>query len=184
MIIAFYKPYNILSQFTGDTPSETLGAFDLPKNVYACGRLDKDSEGLLILSDEPVIQHRLTDPKFEKEKTYWVQVEGQPTQEALALLQKGLVIQDYKTKPCRARVLNQNEWDMIPLRHPPIRERKSIPTSWLEIVLTEGKNRQVRRMTAKIGHPTLRLIRMKAGKYSLQNLNPGEWKEISINDLF
>lgn len=184
MIIAFYKPYNVLSQFTGETPAETLAHFHLPKNVYACGRLDKDSEGLLILSDEPTIQHRLTDPKFEKEKTYWVQVEGVPTSEALVLFQNGLMIQDYKTKPCRARFLQQNEWSQIPERQPPIRERKSIPTTWLEIILTEGKNRQVRRMTAKIGHPTLRLIRVKAGKYSLQNLNPGQWQEISMNDLF
>lgn len=183
MIIAFYKPYNILSQFTGDNPNETLSIFNLPKNVYACGRLDKDSEGLLILSDDPQIQHRLTDPKFEKEKTYWVQVEGIPTKEALVEFQKGLIIQDYKTKPCRARLLEPNEYENLPARIPAIRERKSIPTCWIEVILTEGKNRQVRRMTAKIGYPTLRLIRVRAGKYALIDLKPGEWREISLKEI-
>lgn len=183
MIIAFYKPYNILSQFTGDKPEETLSVFSLPKNVYACGRLDKDSEGLLILSDEANIQHRLTDPKFEKEKTYWVQVEGIPTNEALNEFQKGLVIQDYKTKPCIARILSADEYQHIGERTPPIRERKSIPTTWIEVIITEGKNRQVRRMTAKIGYPTLRLIRVKAGNYHLSDLQPGQWKHISLNEI-
>lgn len=183
MIIAFYKPYNVLSQFTGEKPEETLGAFNLPKNVYACGRLDKDSEGLLILSDESVVQHRLTDPKFEKEKTYWVQVEGIPSKEALDKFQKGLIIQDYKTKPCKVRILMEEEFKFIPERSPPIRERKTIPTTWIEVILTEGKNRQVRRMTAHVGFPTLRLIRVRAGKFTLENLQPGQWVEISITDI-
>lgn len=183
MIIAFYKPFNVLSQFSGDKPEETLAHFNLPKNIYACGRLDKDSEGLLILSDESNVAHRLTDPKFEKEKTYWVQIEGIPNTEALKQFQQGLVIQDYKTKPCFIRLLNHEDVQHLPERYPPIRERKNIPTSWVEVILTEGKNRQVRRMTAKIGHPTLRLIRVKAGKLSLGDLQPGQWKEIKIHEI-
>lgn len=183
MIIAFYKPFNVLSQFTGEKPEETLSVFGLPKNVYACGRLDKDSEGLLILSDEANVQHRLTDPKFEKEKTYWVQVEGVPTIENMLLMEKGLFIQDYKTKPCKVRLLNDFEYQDIPPRTPPIRTRLTVPTSWIEVILTEGKNRQVRRMTAQIGYPTLRLIRQKAGKFPLGKMKPGEWVEIQLKDL-
>ena len=141
MIIAFYKPFNITSQFTGETPEETLSVFKFPKNIYACGRLDKDSEGLLILSDESKVQHQLTAPKFEKEKFYWVQVEGDIQQAHLDKLQLGVFIQDYQTKPCKARLLTPDEIINIPDRHPPIRERKTIPTNWIEVILTEGKNR-------------------------------------------
>ncbi len=184
MIIAFYKPYNVLSQFTGDHPEETLAVFNLPNDVYACGRLDKDSEGLLILSNESKIQHRLTDPKFDKEKTYWVQVEGIPSIEAMRKLEKGVIIQGYKTRPCKINLIAEDKTANLPPRNPPIRERKTIPTSWLEITITEGKNRQVRRMTASMGYPTLRLIRVRAGKFSLKDLRPGEWIEIKELDLF
>lgn len=179
LIIAFYKPYGVLSQFTGDIPKNTLASFNLPENVYPAGRLDKDSEGLLILSDDGSFIHRLTDPKFDKEKTYHVQVEKIPTEEDLKKLRTGLKIKDYITKPCKAKLITKE----ISPRVPPIRERKNIPTAWLEITISEGKNRQVRRMTAAIGYPTLRLIRVQVGKYKNAKLKPGEFVEISIDDI-
>ncbi|MBL7665073.1 MAG: pseudouridine synthase [Bacteriovoracaceae bacterium] len=180
--ILFHKPYDVLSQFTPEEAGQkTLGDFDLPKNIYPVGRLDRDSEGLLLLTDDADIQHRLTDPKFFHEKTYWVQVEGIPDQKSLDKLKSGVTIQDYKTRPCQAKILSPAP--EIPARNPPIRERKSIPTTWLEIILTEGKNRQVRRMTASVGFPTLRLIRVAIGKIRLDDLELGKWREIKKADL-
>jgi len=181
LYLAFNKPYGILSQFTSDNLNETLSVFNLPKDVYACGRLDKDSEGLLLLTNDGVLIDRLLNPIHDKVKTYWVQVENIPTADALKKLQAGVMIGDYKTKPCKARLLDPQP--EIPDRDPPVRFRKSIPTCWIEIELTEGKNRQVRRMTAAVGFPTLRLIRMKIGKLSLGNLRAGEFREISKNEI-
>jgi len=178
--IKFNKPYGIECQFSGENPRENLSGFQFPKDVYAVGRLDKDSEGLLILSNDGEFIHKLLSPKFDKEKTYWVQVENIPSEDSLSKLSKGVKIKDYKTKPCIVKLLNDPK---IEPRNPPIRERKSIPTSWLEITVTEGKNRQVRRMTASIGHPTLRLIRVKIGKQNLGDLNVGEWIEIKKEEI-
>lgn len=180
--IAFFKPYGILSQFTSDNPNETLGIFNLPKDVYACGRLDKDSEGLLILSNDGSFIDQVLNPKFDKEKIYWVQVENIPNEDALDVLRKGgILIQDYKTKPASVKILDPQP--DISERNPPVRSRKTIPTCWLEIKISEGKNRQVRRMTASINHPTLRLIRMQVGKYKLGELKSGEWLEIKKTDI-
>lgn len=181
LYLAFNKPYGILSQFTSDNESETLSIFNLPKDVYACGRLDKDSEGLLLLTNDGVLIDRLLNPINEKVKTYWVQVENIPTADALKKLQSGVIIGDYKTKPCKARILEPQP--EIAERNPPVRKRLTIPTCWIEIELTEGKNRQVRRMTAAVGFPTLRLIRMKIGKLMLGDLAPGEFREISKEDI-
>ena len=180
--IAFFKPYGILSQFTSDNPQETLSIFGLPKDVYPSGRLDKDSEGLLILSNDGAFIEELLNPKFDKEKIYWVQVENIPNEAALNKIRKGgIVIQDYKTRPGQVKILEPQP--LIPERDPPVRFRKSIPTCWLEIKISEGKNRQVRRMTASINHPTLRLIRMQVGKYKLGELHPGQWIEIKKSDI-
>ena len=180
--IAFFKPYGILSQFTSDNPLETLSQFNLPKGVYACGRLDKDSEGLLILSNDGDFIDQLLNPKFDKEKIYWVQVENIPSEASLSIIRKGgMTIQDYKTKPAQIRILDPQP--CIPERDPPVRFRKSIPTCWLEIKISEGKNRQIRRMTAGINHPTLRLIRMQVGKIKAMSLSPGQWIEIKKSDI-
>lgn len=179
--IAFNKPYGVLSQFTTDNPSESLAQFGLPAGVYACGRLDKDSEGLLLLTNDGQLIHQLLDPKFEKIKRYWTQVEKIPLEADLKKLGQGVYIGDYKTRPCKVSILSPQP--ELPPRIPPIRERKSIPTCWLEVQLTEGKNRQVRKMTAAIGYPTLRLIRMAIGKLELGDLLPGEFKYINKNDL-
>lgn len=181
LYLAFNKPYGILSQFTSDNLNETLSIFNLPKDVYACGRLDKDSEGLLLLTNDGALIERLLNPINDKVKTYWVQVENIPTAEALANLEKGVLIGDYKTRPCKARILNPQP--QIPERDPPVRFRKSVPTCWIEIELTEGKNRQVRRMTAAVGFPTLRLIRRKIGKLEIGNLAPGEFREIRRDEI-
>ena len=180
--VAFFKPYGILSQFTSDNPSETLACFNLPKDIYPCGRLDKDSEGLLILSNDGDFVDQLINPKFDKEKIYWVQVENIPSEASLNIIRPGgIVIQDYKTKPGKIKRLDQN-FSMTE-RDPPVRFRKNIPTCWLEIKISEGKNRQVRKMTAAIGHPTLRLIRMQVGKFKLNSLRPGEWIEIKKTEI-
>lgn len=180
--IAFFKPYGILSQFTSDKPEETLSHFNLPKEVYPSGRLDKDSEGLLILSNDGSFIDQLLNPKFDKEKIYWVQVENIPSDESLDKLRRGgIEIQDYKTRPAKVKILDPQP--DFPERDPPVRFRKTIPTCWLEIIISEGKNRQVRRMTASINHPTLRLVRMQVGKYKLGQLKPGEWCEIKKSDI-
>jgi 23S rRNA pseudouridine2457 synthase len=181
MLIAFNKPYGVLSQFTSDgSPNRTLAEFGFPKGVYALGRLDADSEGLLLLSDEPGLNTRLLDPKRQHPRIYWAQVERVPTAEALGELERGPVIQGRKSEPCRARVIEPTP-EPAP-RNPPIRARKTVPTAWLELELIEGKNRQVRKMTASIGHPTLRLIRVQIGKFRLSDLLPGRWRELSIHD--
>lgn len=180
LYLVFNKPYNVLCQFTGVEGERTLSEFGLPKEVYAAGRLDKDSEGLLLLTNDGHFNQKVTNPKSEKEKTYLVQVENIPTDESLKELASGVVIQGKKTLP--ARVRNLKDLD-IPARIPPIRERKNIPTTWLEIKIKEGRNRQVRRMTAAIGHPTLRLIRVGIGKYYMKNLAPGQWKQITPSDI-
>ncbi len=173
MVIAFHKPYGVLCQFTQDQPGQlTLAGFGFPAGVYPVGRLDMDSEGLLLLTDEAGFNHRLLDPKTAHPRTYLAQVEGIPTAEAVARLQRGgLPIQGHRTLPCRARVVEPD----IPPRDPPVRFRKAIPTSWLELTLTEGKNRQVRRMTAAVGFPTLRLIRIAIGGFSGDGIPPGTW---------
>ena len=179
--IALHKPYDCLSQFTSQHDHQTLSKFGLPNGVYAAGRLDRDSEGLLLLSNDGPFINMLLHPNSKREKTYWAQVEGCPKPEELQKLMGGLKIQDYTTKPCQARVLSPQP--TLPAREPPIRTRKSIPTTWIEITLTEGKNRQVRRMTAKIGFPTLRLIRKRIAKLDLGELKAGQWRYISKTDI-
>ncbi|WP_138470158.1 pseudouridine synthase [Poseidonocella sp. HB161398] len=177
--ILFNKPFGVLSQFTdsstASSPSPTLSAFiDLP-GVYPAGRLDKDSEGLMVLTDDGRLQARLADPRHKTPKTYWVQVEGVPGEDAIAALASGVTLKDGPTRPARARAIPApgGLWQ----RDPPIRVRKSVPDSWLELTITEGRNRQVRRMTAAIGHPTLRLIRAQIGRWSLDGLDPGRWRD-------
>ena len=180
MLIAFHKPYGVLSQFTSDGSSNrALAEFGFPKNVYPIGRLDADSEGLLLLSDEPALNERLLHPRHAHEREYWVQIERIPTLESLQKLSRGLVIQGHKTLPCRAWLLDPQP--NIAPRNPPIRVRKSVPDCWIGLELVEGKNRQVRRMTAGIGHPTLRLIRARIGSFQLGELPSGRWKELSAS---
>lgn len=178
--IAFYKPYGVLCQFTGEDGDKTLSDFNLPSQVYAAGRLDKDSEGLLILTNDGIFNQKLTDPKSNKEKTYLVQVDKIPSEESLNKMRAGLELNGYKTKPCRVKIVDAPD---IQDRVPPVRFRKNIPTSWLEIKLTEGKNRQVRKMTAHIGHPTLRLLRVGIGKLELSGIQEGEYKEVLQKDI-
>lgn len=181
MILVFHKPYGVLSQFTEKMPQHrTLAEFRFPKNVYPIGRLDWDSEGLLLLSDEKKWNDRLLHPRHAHERTYHVQVEGIPTEDAIARLKKGIVIQGYQTKPCAAQLLRDPGY---PVRAVPIRVRLKIPTSWIELKLTEGKNRQVRRMTAAVGFPTLRLIRVALGKLSLGDLAAGAWRELNLTEI-
>ncbi|MFT5706561.1 MAG: 23S rRNA pseudouridine2457 synthase [Oceanospirillaceae bacterium] len=170
-LILLNKPFQVLSQFTDDGERTTLRNFVSEKGYYPAGRLDYDSEGLLILTDDGPTQHQLANPAFKLEKTYWVQVEGLISQEALGRLIKGVVLKDGKTKPAQARVIE--EPDLWP-RNPPIRERKDKPTSWLELKIKEGKNRQVRRMTASVGFPTLRLVRYAIGSWTVENLACGK----------
>ena len=177
MILAFHKPYGVLSQFTQQEPEhKTLAEFELPPDFYPLGRLDWDSEGLLLLSDEPHLNEVLLNPRNEHERTYHAQVEGIATEEAMHHLEKGLEIQDYKTKPCKARLLADPQYKE---RNPPIRFRLDVPTSWVELKLREGKNRQVRHMTAAVNFPTLRLIRVAIGDFKLGKLPLGMWYELS-----
>ena len=174
-LIRFNKPYGVLSQFTAEGKWQGLKDYiDLP-GVYVAGRLDADSEGLLLLTNDGKQQARIADPRFKMEKAYWVQVEGVPDEAALAALRSGVVLNDGPTLPARARLLEPAPavWD----RNPPIRERKAIPTAWIELIIREGRNRQVRRMTAAVGHPTLRLIRAAIGPYTLDGLAPGTWAD-------
>jgi 23S rRNA pseudouridine2457 synthase len=178
VLIAFHKPCGVVSQFTPDgSPNRTLAAFGFPKDVYAIGRLDADSEGLLLLSDEPDLNERLLHPKHAHEREYWAQVERIPLPETLRPLEQGVLIQGRRALPCRAWILDPQPEP--PPRDPPIRFRKNVPTCWLGLELIEGKNRQVRRMTAAIGHPTLRLLRVRIGRFELGALPPGTWKELS-----
>lgn len=173
MVILFNKPYGVLSQFTPEAGHRALNEFGFPAGVYAAGRLDHDSEGALLLTDNGKLIKKLLDPKFEHPRTYLVQVDGQITQEALQQLSKGVVIKGYRTKPCKAEmaVPPADLWERVP----PIRYRAAIPTSWIKMTLIEGKNRQVRHMTAAVGFPTLRLIRVQIGDIALGDLKPGEW---------
>jgi 23S rRNA pseudouridine2457 synthase len=175
VLIAFNKPFGVLSQFTGDgSANRPLAEFSFPKNVYPIGRLDADSEGLLLLSDEPMWNEKLLHPCHAHEREYWAQVEKIPPLESLKQLENGIVIQGRKTLPCHAWILEPQP--EIPPRVPPIRFRKSVPDCWIGLELIEGKNRQVRKMTAAIGHPTLRLMRVRIGNFWLGNLPAGEWK--------
>ena len=178
MILAFHKPYGVLSQFTPDgSRHRPLADFHFPKDVYALGRLDGESEGLLLLSDEPDMNARLLHPTRGHRRTYWAQVERIPSSESLAQLERGVTISGHKTLPCRAWMLDPQP--DIPPRDPPIRYRKNVPDCWIALELVEGKNHQVRKMTATVGHPTLRLIRVKIGEFELADLPAGIWRELS-----
>lgn len=199
--LLFYKPYNVLSQFTDESGRQTLKDFVSVSGVYAVGRLDRDSEGLLLLTDDGPMQHRLSHPRFRHRRQYWVQVEcgakSQPIEAAIAQLQTGVTIRGYRTRPAQVSVIPEPS---LPPRHPPIRYRKQIATAWLEIVLTEGKNRQVRRMTAAVGFPTLRLVRSAlympasakgltqkradaALALTLFGLSPGQWRSLTDQEI-
>ena len=176
MVILFNKPYGVLSQFTPEAGHRALDEFGFPPNVYAAGRLDHDSEGALLLTDDGWLVKRLLDPKFAHPRTYLAQVDGQITPEALRKMEKGLVVKGFCTKPCRAEMAAPPDclWERVP----PIRYRANIPTSWVRLTLIEGKNRQVRHMTAAVGFPTLRLIRVQIGNIALGDLQPGEWRVV------
>ncbi|MFT6092498.1 MAG: 23S rRNA pseudouridine2457 synthase [Pseudohongiellaceae bacterium] len=174
-IILFNKPFGVLSQFTGDQQENTLAKYIQHKGFYAAGRLDKDSEGLLLLTDDGKLQQQISNPKYKKPKVYLAQVEGLVTEEALSVLRTGVKLKDGNTLPAKAKVIDEPKlWK----RDPPIRERQSIPTSWIELTIREGKNRQVRRMTAAVGFPTLRLIRASIGNWKLDGLQLGKFRII------
>jgi len=177
MVILFNKPWGVLSQFTDDNGARTLAEFIDRPAVYAAGRLDKDSEGLLVLTDDGRLQAKIADPKYQISKTYWAQVEGAPVDADLSLLRTGIKLKDGVTAPAKVRLIDPPEglWP----RDPPVRFRKSVPDCWIEITITEGRNRQVRRMTAAAGFPTLRLIRYRVGNWTLDGLLTGTWRETS-----
>ncbi|MEN8167307.1 MAG: pseudouridine synthase [Pseudomonadota bacterium] len=173
MLLLFNKPYGVLTQFTASDGRSTLADYIPLKNVYAAGRLDRDSEGLLLLTDDGKLQHRLTDPKAKTWKSYWVQVEGVPSAKAIEQLKQGVKLKEGLSLPARVKPIDE---PAIWPRNPPIRYRASIPTRWLELQIREGRNRQIRRMTAAVGYPTLRLIRTAIGHWRLAGLQPGEWR--------
>ncbi|MGA7750255.1 MAG: rRNA large subunit pseudouridine synthase E [Gallionella sp.] len=175
-ILLFNKPYGVICQFSRDGAHSTLADYIALPGFYPAGRLDTDSEGLLVLTDDGRLQHRITDPKHKLPKTYWVQVEGVPDEAALEQLRCGVKLSDFTTQPAEACVIDEpaNLWP----RNPPIRSRKDIPASWIELTIREGKNRQVRRMTAESGFPTLRLIRYRIGEWSLEGLEQGQWRQV------
>lgn len=181
-----YKPFNVLSQFSSQEGKQTLkDHFDVPTDVYPIGRLDYDSEGLLILTNDKKLNHTLLNPAFTHEREYWVQVDGAITQQAIDQLQKGVDInvdgKKYQTKECKASLFETDP--IVPVRNPPIRFRKSIPATWLKLVITEGKNRQVRKMTAAVGFPTLRLIRYRIGNITIEGLEPGELRIVEQAEI-
>jgi 23S rRNA pseudouridine2457 synthase len=179
-VLLFNKPHGVLSQFTDGQARATLSDFiDVP-NVYPAGRLDRDSEGLLVLTDDGALQAKISNPKHKTAKTYLVQVEGLATSEAIENLRRGIKLKDGMTKPAQVKQIDAPQW-LWP-RDPPVRVRKTIPDSWLEIKITEGRNRQVRRMTAAVGHPTLRLIRAHVGAWSLEGIPPGQWRDAEIQE--
>ena len=181
VLVLFNKPFNTLCQFTGEPDDTTLSDFIDVKQVYPAGRLDKDSEGLLLLTNDGQLQNRISHPKHKMAKTYWVQVEGEISDEALAKLRQGVSLKDGVTKRAKAKAINIEQQPLVLWqRDPPVRFRQSIPTSWLELTIKEGKNRQVRRMTAAIGFPTLRLIRVSIGPWSLGQLKPGEFSVVEV----
>lgn len=179
--ILFHKPYGVLSQFTPEDGARSLAEFDLPQGVYPAGRLDKDSEGLLLLTDDGPLIEQLLNPRNQKPKTYWALVERVPDEAALQRMRDGLRIEDYTTLPCEAHVLQPQP--EVPPRDPPVRVRKSVQDVWLAITVVEGKNRQVRKMTAAIGHPTLRLIRRSIANLELGELPLGQWRAIARQDI-
>ena len=176
-LLLFNKPFQVMCQFTDHAGRKTLADYvDVP-NVYAAGRLDYDSEGLLLLTNVGWLQHLIAEPRYKLPKTYLVQVEREPDADALRQLANGVMLNDGMTKPAEVDLIEApNVWERVP----PIRERKSVPTAWLRMTITEGRNRQVRRMTAAVGHPTLRLIRERIGEWSLGDLQPGEWREVAV----
>ncbi len=180
-LILFNKPFGVLSQFTDATQRRTLADYITAKNVYAAGRLDKDSEGLLLLTDNGALQHRIANPRKKLPKHYWVQVEGVVSDMAINELQEGVQLNDGVTLPAKVKRIDEptNLWS----RTPPIRFRKNVPTQWLNIILQEGKNRQVRRMTAAVNHPTLRLIRHRIGNWRLEKLQPGNCELLEVSDI-
>ncbi len=177
-ILLFNKPYGVICQFSSDGLHPTLADYIALPGFYPAGRLDTDSEGLLLLTDDGALQHRITDPRHKQAKTYWVQVEDVPNEAALAQLRRGVKLPDFTALPAEARLMEEPA--SLRPRNPPIRERRNTPTSWLELTIREGKNRQVRRMTAAVGYPTLRLIRYRIGEWTLGELEPGVWREAAV----
>lgn len=188
MLVAFNKPFDVLCQFTDATSApigsssqrRTLAGFGLPSGIYAAGRLDRDSEGLLLLTDDGALAHRLTDPRHKQRKTYLVQVEGSPQSGQLEGLRRGVLLNDGPTRPARVQVLDAAPSWLWP-RVPPVRFRKTVPDAWIELTISEGRNRQVRRMTAAVGLPTLRLVRVQLGSHRIDALQPGEWRELEAD---
>lgn len=177
-LILFNKPYGVLSQFTAEAGVNTLADFITVPGCYPAGRLDKDSEGLLLLTDDGKLQHRIANPAKKMSKCYWVQVEGNPDEKALQQLREGILLKEGMTRPAKARIMPapQNLWP----RTPPVRERKSVPDHWIEITISEGRNRQVRRMTAAVGLPTLRLVRYRIGSWTIDGLDNGQWRSETV----
>lgn len=180
-VIAFNKPYGVLPCFTDPDGRPTLAGYIVIPGVYAAGRLDQDSEGLMILTSDGSLSHRITDPKHKLPKVYWAQVERIPDQRALSRLAEGVLLSGTRTRPAEVRLLEEEP--LLPERPVPIRFRKNVPTVWLELTLHEGMNRQVRRMTAAVGHPTLRLVRVAIGPVRLDDLKPGEWRDLTENEI-
>lgn len=183
VLVLLNKPFNTLCQFTGEAHDSTLADFIKIKDIYAAGRLDKDSEGLLLLTNDGSLQHKISHPKHKMTKTYWVQVEGEITDEALQLLTEGVILKDGNTKPAKANIIDIGKQSLkLWQRDPPVRFRKNIPTSWISLTIKEGKNRQVRRMTAAVGFPTLRLIRVSVGDWAVNGLQPGEYRVLELQN--